>query len=156
MSGDPRTQAVAGALSLAIGLAKHRLGLQQEQAMAELKAGVLAHLVDALVSKRIDAVQSGFTAILATYADQARHFMVQQEKFADKELESTNPMQRIELRSRIQKLDVELAMIRADAKLLYEHMTEVLLAIGSAAAPAFAAEMAPTLGLQALPHGGSP
>ncbi len=147
MSSDPRTQAVAGALSLVIGLAKHRLGLQQDKAMAELKAGSLAHLVDALVSKRVDAVQSGFAAILSTYAEQARHFMEQQAKFADKELDTSDPMRRIELRSRIQKIDVELATIRADAKLLYEHMTEVLLAIGGAGPQAFATEFAPTLAL---------
>lgn len=154
MTHDPRTQAVAGALSMLIGLAKHRLGAQQEVAMAELKAGTLSHLVDALVSKRLDALQSGFNTILATYAEQARHFMAQQEKYADKELESTDPFQRVQLRSRIQKLDIELANVRADARLLYEHMTEVLLAIGGAPR-SFASEFAPALGLPALVPGGS-
>lgn len=146
---DPRAHAMAGALSLFAGLVQHRQGLQHERAIAELRAGSLSHLVDALVTKRIDAVQAGFASILGTYAEQARHFMAQQAKYADKELETTNPALRIELRSRIHKIDTELATLRADARLLYEHMSEVLLLIGgsSAGARAFGVEFDQVLAL---------
>lgn len=148
-----QTDAVAGALSIAFAFAKHRLGLQQEQAKAELKASALSHMVDALVTRRVDAVKEGFVAILSTYAEQARHYMAQQEKYADKELETTDPFIRLQWRSRIQKIDVELANIRADAKLLYNQMTEVLLAIGGPST-GFATDLPSNLGLIASTNGG--
>ena len=151
--GSPQTDAVAGALSIAVAFAKHRLGLQQEQAKAELKASALSHMVDAFVTRRVDAVKEGFVAILGTYAEQARHYMAQQEKYADKELETSDPFIRVQLRSRIQKIDVELANIRADAKLLYEQMTEVLLAIGGPSA-GFSNDLPSNLGLLTISNGG--
>lgn len=142
----PPIHAFTSALSVVASMARQHLGLKQEEAAAKLKAGALAHMVDALVTQRVDVVKEGFTAILATYADQARHYMAQQDKYADKELEATDPFMRVQWRGRIQKIDVELATIRADAKLLYEHMTDVLLALGGTT-PGFVEELAPSLQL---------
>jgi hypothetical protein len=141
-----QTHAIATALSLAVGFAKQRLAHQQDYALSELRAGALSNMVEALVTKKSEIVQAGFHDILEHYAEDARQYMAQQHKYADKELETTDPLTAIRLRSRIAEIDAQLADIRADAKLLYEHMTEVLLALG-APTGGFASDLAPALGI---------
>lgn len=130
MSGHAQTQALLAALASVGQIASERYRHQREAAALELQAGALEHLVDALVNRRVDAVQQGFLAILGDYAEQARHFMAQQQRYADAEITSADPLARVELRNRIHDLDRQLASIRIDAKLLYERMTDVITAIG--------------------------
>jgi len=130
MYSHAHTQLLVGALTTMGQLAANRHRQQQELAAQELRAGALAHMVDAFVTRRVDAVKEGFLAILNGYAEQARHFMAQQKDYADREIEASDPLKRIELRARVQKIDVELAIIRADARLLFDRMTEVVGSLG--------------------------
>jgi hypothetical protein len=96
----------------------------------QLRHGALANLVDAFVTQRVDVVKEGFLAVLAQYAEQARHYMAQQTAYAERELDTDDPMRRIELRARIQDVDTLLSTLRADARLIYQQMTEIVRALG--------------------------
>lgn len=122
------------ALSLAGQLIGRGQSLQHAQASQAMRHGALAHLVDVLVTRRVEAVQEGFREVLGQYAEQARHLMAQQKDYADKELETADPLRRIELRSRIQTVDTELALLRTDARLLFDRMCEIIHAMGGVAA----------------------
>ena len=134
MSHHTQTQLLVGALSTMGQLAAHRHRQQQALAVEDLRSGVLAHMVDAFVTHRVDAVKEGFLAILSGYAEQARHFMAQQQKYADAEIASCDPLTRMDLRNRIQDIDHELSTIRIDAKLIYQNMTEIIAALGGSPA----------------------
>ena len=123
-------------------LVSHRTGsdikrdqMRQELALAELRASTLAHVVDAVISRRISVVQDGFRQVMQEFAAQAQHYMAQQARFADAELETSDPLRRIELRKRINDIDTELRQLRVDVRLLYTRMTEVLVLIGSSSFP---------------------
>lgn len=156
MSGArPEAQLVLAALSAATQLATKRHSQQHQRAMEELRQSSLAHMVDALATRRIDAVKEGFTKILAHYAEQAQHFMQQQQRYAERELESGDPFHRLELRSRINDLDVQLALVRAEARTIYGHMAELILTLG-ASSQGFAREFANPLALPPTDTGGRP
>lgn len=106
--------------------------LRYQQAMAELQASTLAHIVDAVITRRIELVQDGFLQVLREHAVQAQHYMTQQDRYASAELDTSDPLRRIELRKRLNDTDVELRQIRLEARQLYDRMTEVLLLIGGA------------------------
>lgn len=142
--GNPQVQAVAGALSLMAQMVRHGQSLQHEQSLAALRNAGLANALEALVTKRVDAVQQSFEVILGQYAEQARHFMAQQKTYSDKELDCDDPLKRVQLRSRIQTIDIELATIRAEAKLLFDRMTEVIMALGGSSS-GFVADVAQPL-----------
>lgn len=127
----PQAHALMSVLAIAGQVIARKQGLAHEQSLASLRNSALAHVVDALVSRRVDIVVQGFRDVLAQYGEQARHFMAQQQSYADKELDTGDPLRRIELRSRIHSIDVELASLRNDARMLYDSMNEVLLALGT-------------------------
>jgi len=104
--------------------------MMQQYALEELQAQTLVHVVDAVVMRRLDLVQHGFMQILGEYAAQARHYLDQQARYADAELDTFDPLRRVELRKRINDIDSELRQIRLDARRLYERMVAVLLALG--------------------------
>lgn len=151
-SASPQAQLLMSALAGAAQVAARRHGQQHEQAMAQLQHGRLAHLVDALVSQRTDAVKEGFVALLSEYAEQARHYMTQQHSFAEKELDCTEPLRRIELRSRINDIDTKLETIRADARHIYYQMTEVIRSLGGSIHD-FARDLSEPLALPYTPSG---
>ena len=113
-----------------VGAGSARDQLRYEHAIAELRAGAMAHVVDALITRRIEVVQEGFVRVLGEYATQAQHYMDQQARFADVELTTSDPLRRIELRKRLNDIDVELRQIRLAAQRIYHRMTEVIIAIG--------------------------
>ena len=119
-----------GALAHAAQVAMQEHGNRHERAMFQLRASALTEIAEALVTKRVDAVKETFIGVLDGYADQARHYMAQQAKYADAQLMASDPMLRIELNQRIKDIDTELGRIRADAALLYVRMTEVIVIIG--------------------------
>jgi hypothetical protein len=131
------TQLIVSALSFAAQAASqtesNRHQLEAQVALFEAKASVLRELIHALVEKRVDAVKDGFNEVLGMYAEQARHFMSQQARYADAELEVTDPLQRADLRKRLSEIDIELRSIRADARRIYTQMTQVMLRLGSGA-----------------------
>ena len=131
------TQMVMHALSMAAQVAGARANndndrqhLEAQAALFDAKAGVLRDLIGALVEKRVDAVRSGFSEVLAIYAEQATHFMEQQARYGDAELKSTDPLERAELRKRLGEIDIELRRIRADARRIYTQMNQITLRLG--------------------------
>jgi hypothetical protein len=137
MSSSPQAQAMLAVLGSLAEIAASRANIETQRdrlryqhAIAELQTGALTHMIDAVVSRRVDAVQEGFLQVLREFAAQAQHYMAQQDRFATAELETTDPLRRIELRKRINDADAELRQIRLDAQQLYARMTEVVLLIG--------------------------
>lgn len=128
------TQALVGALAAASQAITLHQGQKHERAMSALRSGVLTEIVDAMVNRRVEAVKDGFHQILSQYAEQARHYMAQQAKYGEAELEASDPLRRVELNKRIRDIDIELASLRADAMLLYGRMTEVVSALGGSLA----------------------
>lgn len=142
------TDAVLSALSVFAQVAKQRNADQCQVALAQIRSGTLAHMADALVSRRVDAVKDSFTLLLSQYAEQARHLMAQQRQYADAELDTADPFRRVELRARIHKIDTELALIRIDAQHLCARMTDIIVVLGGSVAR-FVEDMAQPLGLSA-------
>ena len=132
MTTPAHTQLMMSALASAAQIAMSQHGQKHEQAMFQLRATALTEITDALVTRRVDAVKDGFGQVLTAYAEQARHHMAQQAKFTDQVLGAADPLLRIELNQRIKDIDVELGRIRADARLLYARMTEVVVILGGA------------------------
>jgi hypothetical protein len=115
--------------------------LSHDKDMFEMKAGLLRDLIKALIEQRVDAVRQGFKETLAMYAEQSRHYMAQQERYADAEIMATAPLQRASLRARLTETDIHLSGIRSDAKDLYREMTKVVILIGGAMPPMSSEDM---------------
>jgi hypothetical protein len=137
MSSSAHAQLMLSALGSLGDLAASRVRAQSnrdqahhERALAELRAGSLAHVVDAVITHRSELVQEGFLQVLREFAADAQHYRAQQDRYAALELETRDPLRRIELRKRLNDTDIELRQIRVDARQLYDRMTEVLLLIG--------------------------
>ncbi|MDV6333152.1 hypothetical protein [Asticcacaulis sp. 201] len=145
MSISPaHTQMLMHAVSMAAQIAGQKLNaetsrqeielaivrLEQERGIFDAKAGIMRDLIGALVEKRLEAVQGGFTEVLSLYAEQARHFMGQQSHYADAELETTDPLKSARLRKRLGEIDIELRSIRTAARQLYAQMNEVVIRLG--------------------------
>lgn len=138
------TQLVMGVLSAAAHMAnkhteietgRHELHataarLEHERGIFEAKSGVMRDLIEALVEKRVAAVNDGFGEVLALYAEQARHYMAQQRQYTDAMLEKSDPLARAEYQKRLNDTDIELRRIRSDARRIYTQMTEVILLLG--------------------------
>lgn len=125
-------QMIAGALQLAAQLGQSQQQHDKELALARLRQSALSDMVDAFVTRRVDAVQAGFNRILDQFADQARHFMEQQRAYSQTILTTVDPITRVELDSRLRAIDMELAGIRTDIRLVFDRMSEVILALGGA------------------------
>ncbi len=95
-----------------------------------MKTELVKNLISALIEKRVEVVRQGFIDTLALYADQCRHYLTQQEKYADAEIKATGPLERATIRSRLSEIDLQLMSIRADAANLYREMNRVVLLIG--------------------------
>lgn len=136
-STHPHAQAMVALVGGLAQIAAHRANteagrdrLRYQHAIAELQASSLSNVLDAVINRRVAVVQDGFMQVLQHYADQAQHYMAQQERYAAAELDTSDPLRRIELRKRINDVDAELRQIRIDAKQLYARMTEVVTLIG--------------------------
>jgi hypothetical protein len=66
---------------------------------------------------------------------QARHYMTQQDKYADAEIKAATPLERASIRTRLSEIDLHLTNIRADASALYREMIRVILIIGGTMPP---------------------
>lgn len=146
----PPPQLIAGALTLIAQVAQSRSRDQYEIALAQLRAGVLHDLIDAVIHKRVDAVRVGFESILKQYADQAEHFMRQQDRYAEEELKCDDSIRRLELQSRMRTVDNELQCIRIDGQMLYVRMIEALHHMGGSS-HGFAQDVISPLALTAAP-----
>lgn len=109
--------------------------LAHEKDIFEIKTGLVRNLIHALIEKRVDAVQQGFRDTLAMYADQARHYMAQQDKYAEAEIKAATPLERAGYRTRLSEVDLHLTNIRSDAAALYREMMRVILIIGGTMPP---------------------
>lgn len=126
----PQTMVIAGALeSLTQHLARGA-ELRHARAIAELQTGAMKNMVDALISKRSDAIEKQCHFILAMYAEQARDYMAEKKSYADAILTTRDVVRRTELMSRCHSIDAKLAEIRSDAQLVFSKMGDLLLAIG--------------------------
>ncbi len=97
---------------------------------AQLHASTLKDMVDAVTTRQLSMIEKQCSHILTMYADQARSYMDEKKEYTAKILSTTDAFQRIELGARVDEIDSCLAEIRADAKLLFGHMGELLTAVG--------------------------
>lgn len=88
-------------------------------------------LIHALIERRTEAIQSGFTAVLALYAEQARHYMQQQDKYTEASFAVTDALMSAKYRARLAEIDRQLSRIREDSHLLYQEMNTMLYLIGA-------------------------
>lgn len=135
-----QSQALIHALSMAAQVAGQKLvaennrqQMQMALAMFETRAGLMRDLVGALVERRVEAVRSAFSEVMAMYVEQARGFLEEKRKLTDAELATTDPLQSARWRKRMGEVDIELREIRADAARLYAQMNEVILQLGGGA-----------------------
>ncbi len=112
----------------------HRSQLHHDRQMFGMKAELVRDLVRAVVEKRVDAVRQGFTDTLGMYAEQCRHYMAQQDRYADAEIKTTDPLERANLRARLSETDLHLSSLRSDAAALYREMMKAILLIGGSSA----------------------
>jgi hypothetical protein len=104
--------------------------LSHDREMYGMKTDFMRGLIRSLIDRRVDAVQKGFQDVLAMYAEQARHYMAQQEKYADAEIKASTPMEQAGIGKRISEINIQLENIRADAAMLYREMLRAILLIG--------------------------
>jgi hypothetical protein len=104
--------------------------LSHDREMFSMKSDLLRDLIKSLIDRRVDAVQHGFVQTLNMYAEQCRHYMTQQNRYADAEIKATAPLERANLRARLSEIDLHLTNIRGEAASLYREMTKVILLIG--------------------------
>jgi len=109
--------------------------LTHEKDVFEIKTGLVRDLIHALIERRVDVVQQGFRETLTMYAEQARHYMSQQDKYADAEIKAATPLERASIRTRLSEIDLHLTNIRAEASALYREMMRVILIIGGSMPP---------------------
>ena len=106
------------------------LQLNSQRDALDTQADIFRTLIHAMVERRLDAVQNGFSQTMTLYADQARHFMSQQERVVDAQIRSKDPLERAGYQSRATEIDIQLKRIRSDAAKLYKEMTRAILIIG--------------------------
>jgi hypothetical protein len=110
-----------------------RTQLDHDRQLFGMKADLVRDLIEAVVEKRVDAVRKGFTNTLGMYAEQCRHYLDQQDRYADAEIKATDPLERASLRARLCEIDLHLSDLRLDAAALYREMTRTILLIGGSA-----------------------
>ena len=104
--------------------------LSHDREMYGMKADFLHGLIRSLIDRRVDAVQKGFHEVLAMYAEQCRHYMAQQDKYAVAEIKAAAPLERASIKTRLSEIDIQLTNIRTDAATLYREMLRAILLIG--------------------------
>ncbi len=130
MNSD-QTKMLLSALTVMGQVAVSRHQQQREVATSQMRAGALAHLVDATVTQRVDAVKQGFLAVLKDYSEQAQSYVREREQLSDKLMETADLLLRNHLNDRINDIDTRQEEIRYDASRLYHRMTEVILGLGA-------------------------
>ncbi|MFG6464157.1 hypothetical protein ACG04Q_21490 [Roseateles sp. DXS20W] len=130
MSPIVPAQVLVQALAMAAKARYQAEALAHLHGIAKLRAGVVRDLIEAIVVRRVDAVEHQCTEVLKQYADQAQHYLDQQRRFGERLLESRDPIERLELSSRLTEVDTKLGEIRADAKLIYERMCQAIAYLG--------------------------
>lgn len=124
----------------------HRDRLKHEIALAELQSDSFKTWVNAVIGKQLEMVEAGFIEVLKPMAEQARHYMDEQKMTRAAELSTNDPLRRVELRKRLNDIDISLQQIRIDARLLYDRMTEVVLLLNTKSLP-LDTELSAQLGL---------
>lgn len=118
--------------------------------MEELKASNLNHMVDALITRRVDIVARQCRDILALYDKQQSAYLKEKEKYTDKILDCSDPLKRSELMARANEIDTRLAEVRLEARMMFKLMSELLIDLGGGdkkSIMGFAREIAAPLGL---------
>lgn len=126
----PDAMALASALQVATEYANQRGERKHIEKLTKLKSTALAHMVDAVVTRRVDAIEKQCHTVLAMYAEQARSYIEEKKSYTDKILGTTDLILRTELLSRTNAIDTKLAEVRADAQMVFSRMGELLLAVG--------------------------
>lgn len=120
--------------------------LEHEREIFEAKANLMRDIIQSMIDRRVDAVCKGFHDTLTLYADQCRHFMGQQDRYADMVIKATSPLERANIKAQQSEINIQLSDIRSEAAALYRHMTKIILLIGGSMPP-LAAEQQQTLAL---------
>jgi hypothetical protein len=118
-----------------IGLRSLEVQLAHDREMYALKTDFLRDLIHSLIDRRIDAVERSFNLTMGMYAEQARHYMAQQDKYAEAEIKATAPRESANIRVRLSEIDLQLTQIRSDAAALYREMMKVIIIIGGSIPP---------------------
>jgi len=69
------------------------------------------------------------------YAEQARHYMQQHEKYVDADIKVTDPLEKANYQGRLSDIERQLSRIRKDARQLYREMNRMILCIGGTMLP---------------------
>ncbi len=109
--------------------------LSAQRDMMDTQAELFRNLIHAMIERRVDAVREGFALTMGLYADQARHYMSQQERITDAQIQSKDPIERAGYHARASEIDMQLRRIRTDAAKLYKEMTRAILIIGGKMPP---------------------
>jgi len=104
--------------------------LSHQRDMFAMKADLMRDLIKALIEHRVDAVCKACEETLKMYAEQSRHYMAQQDRYADAEIKATEPLERANLRVRLNETDLQLTNIRSDGGTLQREMARVILLLG--------------------------
>ena len=104
--------------------------LTHDRDMFGMQTEMIRIFLHALVERRLDVVQDGFLATLSLYADQNRHFMSQQTQLTKAQIKATDPLERANLTTRLNEIDIQLKRICRDAANLNREMNRVVLLIG--------------------------
>jgi hypothetical protein len=104
--------------------------LNSQRDLVATQAELFRELIHAMIEQRIDAVRYGFGETMSLFADQARHYMSQQETITNAQITSKDPIERAGFHARACEIDMQLRRIRTDAAKLYREMTRAILLIG--------------------------
>lgn len=111
------------------------LQLDHHNDMEDRQADLMRDLIHGLITERIEAIHTSFLNILATYAEQARGYMTQQERLVETGFKVIDPLERAHYDARLSEIDKQLNRIRADAFCLYQEMNRALLLLGTPLPP---------------------
>lgn len=117
-------------LKMMTNLARRRSDQQHAALTAQLQSEILKHMVDAVFTQRIQAVEKICHEVLKSYAVQATDYMKEKQRYTDKIIDTTNPAQRTFLMARSRGIDRNLEKIRKEARLLLFHMGKLFIAMG--------------------------
>jgi hypothetical protein len=104
--------------------------LNAQRDMTAIQADLFRDMLHAMVNLRVDAISNGFALTMGLYADQARHYMSQQETITNAQISAKDPIERAGYHSRAVEIDLQLRRIRNDASKLYKEMTSAILLVG--------------------------
>lgn len=134
--GKTRLQALEAQLAHEVRRQELDAKVKSEQMILEghrldLQAGIVREVIQAVIAKRVDVLQGAFNEIARGYAEQARHYMTQQDRVADAQMAITDPIQRADCQARLVAIDSQLHDIRRSWHRLFREMSKTLLLLGS-------------------------